>query len=81
MDMPTVIGAALLLLMLWSGFKLMARRGHNREYGMFAAMILWSAYLVGSSKFDWQPVTPVTLVEGLLDPIGRWLAYAGFLPE
>ncbi|MBD2870477.1 hypothetical protein [Paenibacillus arenilitoris] len=81
MDIQAVIGAAVLVTLLWLGFKLIAKRGHKREYGMYAAMILWSAYLFASTTFDWPPVTPVTLLEGVIGPAGRWLAFAGFLPE
>ncbi|MUT64502.1 hypothetical protein [Paenibacillus sp. NEAU-GSW1] len=60
---------------LYAGAKLLLRKRKRlvREFVLYSAMTIWTGYIFGANMFKWPIVTPVTLLESVIQPLGRAL--------
>ncbi|MDQ6418651.1 hypothetical protein RB620_04285 [Paenibacillus sp. LHD-117] len=79
MELMEITGALLLGAALWIGAKQFHRKGLLREYIVYAAMVVWTAYLFASERYHWPQVSPVTIISAAIKPLARLLQNAGWI--
>ncbi len=60
---------------IWFIGRSLWRRGDKREIVLVAVCLLWSVYLIAGADEAWPPITPLTAVKFLLEPLGRGMSF------
>jgi hypothetical protein len=79
MGLATVAIACLLVAALWLGMKPLIKKKQYQSCVIYTVMSLWAVYLFASGSYGWPPVTPVSMMSGLLAPLKQFLNLMSWL--
>ncbi|WP_141504131.1 hypothetical protein [Paenibacillus luteus] len=77
--MTTIAIACTLIAAMWLGMKPLIKKKQYQSCVIYAVMSVWAVYLFASGSYGLPPVTPVSIMSGLLMPLKQFINLMSWL--